>query len=136
MTTENSSIRVLRLSELKEKTNADTDEIICPNGRKTVTQPSDDLKDCFYDATPATTVFIRGSTTGHELDNIAHAFMSLSDKFGHKGKIEDVFELFGEFEPGQKNILFSDKATELIPVEYNFFEKNNPEEYNRLRCNT
>lgn len=134
VTTESSNVRVVRLSELHEKTNGETEEIICPGGPRALALAADELKDCFYDATPATTIFIRSTTDGHELDNIAHAFMALSTNFGRKGNIEEVFELFGEFEPGQKNVLFSDRADHLVPVEYNFFAKNNPEEYNRLRC--
>jgi len=37
---------------------------------------------------------------------VKHAFVALSEKFGHKSKFEDVFELFGEFEEDQPNILF------------------------------
>lgn len=39
-----------------------------------------------------------------------HGFKSLSDEFGHGGELEDVFELFGEFEVGAKNVIFSDDA--------------------------
>jgi hypothetical protein len=37
---------------------------------------------------------------------IKHSFTALSDKFGHQKPNEDVFELFGEFEKGQKDVLF------------------------------
>lgn len=68
---------------------------------------------CFYDATPSTAVFTRTSLNDRERDGIEHAFSLLSTKFGRKSNFEDVFELFGEFESGQSNILFSDDADAL-----------------------
>ena len=38
---------------------------------------------------------------------IKHAFITMSEKFGHKKPYEDVFELFGQFEEGQENVIFN-----------------------------
>lgn len=82
-------------------------------------------------------MFVRRSSTGHELENLSHAFLALSEKFGRGGKIEDVFELFGEFEKDKRDVLFSDDASQLITAEAT------PEsigsilqEYERLQCGT
>lgn len=115
MTKENSQLRVIRVSDLKTKGSVEHDELICLNlDRKPFSTSESELKECMFDAAPGNAVFTRDSVRGHELDNIVHAFTSLSDKFGHNGKIPDVFELFGEFEPGQKNVIFSDDAVNLL----------------------
>lgn len=73
----------------------------------------------------AATVFVTNRADQHGIDNVMHAFSALSDKFGHMGNVEEVFELFGEFEPGQKNVLFSDDADKLIPVEPDYLKNIN-----------
>lgn len=124
---------MLRLSQLKDKSNNEKDELICKSGRKPVTTPVGELSECFYDATPPTAVFVRGTVTSHELDNIAHAFLALSDKFGKFGKIEDVFELFGEFEPGQSDVLFSDDGVLLSHTDSNRVDSED-ELYKQIQC--
>lgn len=42
----------------------------------------------------------------NKLDGIKHSFTALSEKFGHAKPLEDVFELFGEFEKGEHDVLF------------------------------
>lgn len=94
------------MSELRTKTNADTDEILCRSERKPVDTKEEDLLHCIYDATPPIGVYVRSSVNDNERDSMEHAFLALSEKFGKHGKIQDVFELFGEFEPGLfENIL-------------------------------
>lgn len=44
--------------------------------------------------------------SAHRVDGIKHTFTALSEKFGHKKPLEDVFELFGEFEAGSHDVLF------------------------------
>lgn len=40
------------------------------------------------------------------IDGVKHSFTALSEKFGHCKSFEDVFELFGEFEKGQNDVIF------------------------------
>lgn len=132
MTKESSQLRVIRASELKTKATDEHDELICLNlARKPVT--TTDLKDCVFDATPAKAVFARDSVHGHEFDNIVHAFTLLSDKFGIQGKIPDVFEMFGEFEPGKKDIIFSDDAVALVS-DLNSISNVDEDLYKRIKC--
>lgn len=132
MTKESSQLRVIRASELRTKATDEHDELICLNlVRKPVT--STDIKDCVFDATPPKAVFVRDEVHGHEFDNIVHAFTSLSDKFGIDGKIPDVFELFGEFEPGKKNVIFSDDAVALVS-DLNSISNVDEDLYKRLSC--
>lgn len=51
-------------------------------------------------------VYINKSLSAHRVDGIKHTFTALSEKFGHKKPLEDVFELFGEFEAGSHDVLF------------------------------
>lgn len=83
--------------------------------------------------TPPTAVFVRGSLYGYELENVAHAFTHLADKFGAEGALADVFDLFGVFEAGHTNVIFSDDAGYLIPAA-NYTEKIEPELYGRIQC--
>jgi len=133
-TTDESSIRVVKTSQLKERASDEKDELICTNlNKKPVSVAQSDIQDCYFDATPPTAVFVREATSGHELDNIAHAFTAISNLFGKHGKVEDVFELFGEFEPGQLNVIFSDDAVELVP-ESNSVTEIDDILYKRIRC--
>ena len=132
VSTEPSVVRVMRASQLKGSSLGDQDELICSNFiRKSVA--TWDLTDCYFDATPPTAVFVRNSLSGHDLDNVAHAFIALSDKFGHGGKIEDVFSLFGEFEAGQRDVIFTDKAGYFTQIS-NFISNVDDEMYNHIRC--
>jgi hypothetical protein len=51
-------------------------------------------------------VYISKSLNSYRIDGVKHSFTALSDKFGHGKPIEDVFEMFGEFEKGQRDVLF------------------------------
>lgn len=131
ITTEESNVRVVRESELSTLENKNNYEVACKGSRKPIDTPTSELIDCAIDATPPTAVFVRRSSTGHELDNLSHAFLALSEKFGRGGKIEDVFELFGKFEANKKDVLFSDDASQLIaatPGEINL------RDYARMQC--
>lgn len=64
-------------------------------------------------------IFVKKSVNGKILDNIVHGFTSLSDSFGHGGKIEDVFELFETFEEA-KDVIFSVSICNYLLKFYNF----------------
>lgn len=51
-------------------------------------------------------VYINNSLNSNRVDGIKHSFTALSEKFGVAKKFEDVFELFGEFEKGEADVLF------------------------------
>lgn len=106
----------MRSSAAKTQIDIKSNELVCDGIRKTIdlNQLNDQLSSCNYDATPPTAVYVRNSLIDTEQDAIKHAFSALSNKFGVKGNLVDVFELFGEFEPGQRNVLFSDDAKSLI----------------------
>lgn len=92
----------------------DTDEIVCQGRRKAIHLDNLDPNRCAYDATPPAAIYVRNTLKSSEQDGIKHAFSALSEKFGKNGSLVDVFELFGEFEPGQRNVLFNDDAKSLI----------------------
>lgn len=116
ITTNESPVRVIQSNEAKTEVNINLNEVICDGIRRAIIfdQLNDQLSSCSYDATPPTAVYVRNTMIDTEQDAMKHAFSALSNKFGPKGSLVDVFELFGEFEPGQRNILFSDDAKSLI----------------------
>ncbi|XP_055585665.1 transferrin [Uranotaenia lowii] len=81
--------------------------LICPSLNF---EPIANYASCNVDYTFPTGVFVRKTIAGQLEDNISHAFVALSDKFGHGAATEIVFEMFGEFKPGSKNVLFHDRA--------------------------
>jgi hypothetical protein len=50
---------------------------------------------------------VSASASPERESTIKHTFIALSEKFGHGKPLEDVFELFGEFEEGQKDVIFN-----------------------------
>lgn len=135
ITIEDADLRVIRLSELSSLESKADYEVVCKGSHKSV--DASDLDECNFDATPPTGVFVRRSSTGHELDNISHAFLALSEKFGHSGVNEDVFELFGKFVENKRDVLFSDDASQLISTvilrDYTFLTSI-LQDYTRLQC--
>lgn len=85
-------------------------ELLCPDFS---IKPLSESKTCNFDGQFTRGIFVRDALGGTELDSVVHGFKSLSDKFGHGAKLENVFELFGEFEVGAKHIIFSDDAMAL-----------------------
>ncbi|XP_053682480.1 transferrin [Sabethes cyaneus] len=81
--------------------------LVCPSLEF---EPIANYASCNVDYTLPAGIFIRKTVSGQIEDNISHAFVSLSDKFGHGSKTEVVFDMFGEFKPGMKNVLFHDRA--------------------------
>lgn len=82
-------------------------QLICPTNLKE-TIAITEFRTCNFEANLPKAVFVQSEKTKIEKDTFKHALVSLSDSFGPiKGKLPDVFELFGEFREGQKDILFS-----------------------------
>lgn len=71
---------------------------------------------------PIFQVYINKSLSAHRVDGIKHTFTALSDKFGHKKPLEDVFELFGEFEAGSHDVLFDvSRSLEIVIAKFENF---------------
>lgn len=96
-------------------------------------EPTSNYASCNVDHTLPTGIYVRKTVTGQIEDNIAHAFVALSDKFGHGAKAEVVFELFGEFKPGAKNVLFHDRAAKFGAAD-NKVGGVDPVYYKQLMC--
>lgn len=114
LTTNESAVRVVRFNQTINDVNINDDELICRGTRRAIVFDQLDVNNCGYDATPPAAVYVRNTLNNFEQDGIKHAFSALSDKFGKDGSLVDVFELFGEFEKGKRNLLFSDNAKSLI----------------------
>lgn len=104
--------------------------LICPSLQ---VEPIGNYATCNVDYTLPTGIYVRKDITGQLEDNIAHAFVALSDKFGHGAKTEVVFEMFGEFKPGSKNVLFHDRAAKFGAAD-NKVGDVDPSNYKRLMC--
>lgn len=86
LTTNESSIRVMRISSWNTDLKFEFDEIVCGGTRKAANFDQAGLNNCVYDATPPATVYVRNTLTDNEQDSIKHAFSALSDRFGRYGK--------------------------------------------------
>lgn len=104
--------------------------LVCQNMQL---EPTANYASCNVDHTLPTGIYVRKTITGQIEDNIAHAFVALSDRFGHGAKNEVVFELFGEFQPGEKNVLFHDRAAKFGTAD-NKVGGVDPLYYKRLMC--
>ncbi|KAG5675967.1 hypothetical protein PVAND_005823 [Polypedilum vanderplanki] len=78
------------------------------------TKPLSEYKDCHFSYTVPGAVYVNQTLKPYREDAIKYAFLTLSNKFGRDKPFETSFKLFGEFEKGEKNILFNDKAVELV----------------------
>lgn len=141
LTTNASAVRVVRLNQSIGDINVNSNEFLCGGSRKAITLDELVVSNCIYDATPPTAVYVRNTLSSHEQDGIKHAFSALSGAFGKYGSLVDVFELFGEFEPGQRNILFSDNAKSLVTddsvnLTESFFNYDGDDEtlYKNVQC--
>lgn len=135
LTTEDSSVRVIRESALSSLDGRDDYEFACVGSRKSIDTSIAEYKECIFSATLPTGVFVRSSSNTNERDRLSHAFLALSEKFGRGGKLEDVFELFGTFETNKADVLFSDDASQLVTINATPDSIHaNLQEYERLKC--
>jgi len=104
-----SKIEIVHLSRLSDEKYLNK-ELVCKDFS---IKPLSEAKTCNFDGQITRGIFVRNNLGGTELDSVIHGFKSLSDKFGHHAKLENVFELFGEFEAGAKHVIFTDDAMEL-----------------------
>lgn len=143
LTTNQSSVRVVRFNQSIKDLKIDADEFVCGGTRKALDFDKLDAGQCAYDATPPAAVYVRNTLNNNGQDSIKHAFSALSNKFGKYGDLVDVFELFGEFQPGQTNVLFSDNAKALITddsinLTESFFNYDGDDEtlYKNIQCHS
>ncbi|XP_055681544.1 transferrin [Lutzomyia longipalpis] len=125
--TDNGLVKIVKAKDLKDDGDQ---ELICQDlSRKSL----QDYKDCNFEATLPTAVFVRNALDSNILDGIIHSFSEASEDFGKNAPTEDVFELFGEFEPGFRNVIFSDDAVKLV-TSSNAISTFDETHYNKLRC--
>lgn len=139
MTTDSSPIRVLKAygddEKARQMIKTESEQLICKSFDSTRPNPVASLSDdCVYDATPPTAIFVRSSIGDRERDGIEHAFSALSNKFGKGSSLEGVFELFGEFESGKKDVIFSDDAKTFSQSLPNYATDDYHSLYNKIQC--
>ncbi|XP_058445332.1 transferrin [Malaya genurostris] len=127
--TPNSPIKIISAQDLT-RLGSDQVRLVCPNLQL---EPIANFASCNIDYTLPAGIYVRKTVTGQIEDNIAHAFVALSDKFGHGANGEVVFDMFGEFKPGSKNVLFHDRAAR-FGVADNKVGGVEPGNYRRLMC--
>lgn len=101
-------------------------ELLCPDLSR---QPLSEVDACNFDATIPNAIYTHKSLPATQLANILHAFVSVSDKFGRHGKLEDVFGLFNRFK-NEANVIFSDEADRLVSTPSSIDE----DLYHRIHC--
>lgn len=102
----NDQIEIVHSSALTDAKYADK-QLICPDFS---VKPLSEAQTCNFDGRYTRGIFVRNNLSGTELESVVHGFKTLSKSFGHGASLENVFELFGEFEPGAKNVIFTDDA--------------------------
>lgn len=134
LTTDESALRVIQPNQLSNF-DKDTYQILCKSTVKPIDadRASFLADNCYYDATLPAAIFTRTTINDRERDGIEHAFSDLSEKFGKEAYLVDVFELFGEFEPGQPNVLFSDDAYAFV-LPSNSATDDNESLYRSIQC--
>ncbi|XP_055911965.1 transferrin [Eupeodes corollae] len=103
----NDKMMIVKANELNNYKNM---QLLCPNMEK---KAISEVATCNFEAALPRTVMVRESMDKIEKDNIIHVCSLLSEKFGGLGKLNDVFEMFGEFEQGNKDVIFTDDGKSL-----------------------
>lgn len=119
---------IVNAQELEQYKNK---QLLCSNLDK---KPVTEWQSCNLEANLPVGVFIRETMTPVEQETMKHLFVSLSDKFGTKGKLPDVFTLFGQYKDNEHNVLFADDAVEFVTELKN--PNTNEQIYNGLKCDT
>ncbi|XP_059615126.1 transferrin [Phlebotomus argentipes] len=124
---DNGVVSIVNAKDLQDNGNQ---ELVCQDlSRKSLK----DFNSCNFEATLPTAVFVRSGLGSNNLDGIVHSLTSSAEIFGKNAKQDDVFEMFGEFEPGFKNVIFSDNAAKLVTSSNSVFTFDESH-YNKLRC--
>lgn len=100
---EDSGMQIVNSNDLN---NYKDKQLVCPTNLKE-TIAITEFRTCNFEASLPRAVFIHSERSKIEKDTYKHAMISLSERFGSKGKLPDVFKMFGEFQDGQQDVLFS-----------------------------
>nr|Q26643.1 RecName: Full=Transferrin; Flags: Precursor [Sarcophaga peregrina]BAA06067.1 transferrin precursor [Sarcophaga peregrina] len=122
------NIMIVNAQQLEQYKNK---QLLCSSLDK---KPVTEWQSCNLEANLPVGVFIRETMTPVEQETMKHLFVSLSDKFGSKGKLPDVFTLFGQYKDNVHNVLFADDAVEFVTELKN--PNTNEQTYNGLKCDT
>lgn len=101
--TPNAQVKIVSSNELKNISKEGKSLLCADLSRKDFNE----WETCNLDYSLPRAVMVRKSETRQVKDNIKHVFVSIGNSFGRNGKLNDVFDLFGEFENGSKGVIFS-----------------------------
>ncbi|XP_017156518.1 transferrin [Drosophila miranda] len=104
-------------------------QLVCPGLTRS---PVTDYRACNVEVQLPRAIFVRSDSSSVEQETVKHLFATISDKFGARGKLVDVFSLFGEFQEGHKNVLFDENAVELATQLKN--DVQDEQIYSDLQC--
>ncbi|XP_063705234.1 transferrin [Culicoides brevitarsis] len=120
-------IQIVNSKKLDEYKSANK-QLLCQDwSKKTLS----DYKTCNFDYSLPNGIYVNKAESRQTRDNIRHAFTAIGKSFGSKGKLNHVFDLFGQFESGQKDVIFSGDAIDIVPEAPTNIDKNL---YNSLHC--
>jgi len=125
-TQSNPTVTIISSNELEKHLNTGK-RLLCSD----LTQKNlDEFTNCHLDYSLPNGVMVKSSESRQVKDNIKHLFASIANTFGPDGKMSDVFDLYGEFE-GQKDVIFSSDAVNIIPGEPERIDKK---VFHELHC--
>lgn len=103
-------VKIVHIRDAKKYADMD---LVCPDFTQ---KPQNEFRTCNFDFSIPRAVCAKQTVDPSKRDDIVHAFTALSEQFGHNSPKEDVFELFGEFSAGQKDVLFDDRAEKIVSL--------------------
>lgn len=106
----NGIVRIMHVNEAKNHPDMD---LVCQDFTQ---MPQSEYKTCNFDFAIPRAVSVKTNVEPSKRDDVVHAFTALSEQFGHNSPKEDVFELFGEFAAGQKDLIFDDRAERIVSL--------------------
>lgn len=104
---------IVKLVNVKEAKNYPEMDLVCQDFTQ---KPQSEFRTCNFDFAVPRAVCAKQGAEPSKRDDIVHAFTAISEQFGHDSPKEDVFELFGEFRAGEKDVLFDDRAEKIMSL--------------------
>ncbi|EDW82176.1 uncharacterized protein Dwil_GK25660 [Drosophila willistoni] len=104
-------------------------QLVCPTLER---RPVTDYRTCNVEVQLPRAIFVHSDATPVEQETVKHLFSLISDKFGARGKLVDVFALFGDYHKDAKNVLFNDNSIQLVTQLRGDYQ--NEEIYSELQC--
>uniref|UniRef100_A0A336MLQ6 Transferrin n=1 Tax=Culicoides sonorensis TaxID=179676 RepID=A0A336MLQ6_CULSO len=124
---DDAQIRIVNAKSLEVYKNTNK-RLLCPDLTK---KSLDEVQTCNVDYSLPNGIYVNKAESRQARDNVRHAFTLIGEKFGSQGAINHVFDLVGDFQPGQKNIIFSSDAVKIVPEAPANIDKNL---YNSIHC--